>query len=138
MGYDRQLDIANQPLLALQHAQNGSLLPQDVKTLNTLYPGLQKAIADRVIKQTIELQAKGKTLPYRQRISLQMLTGSSPMDGSMIPTHMQAIIQSQATQQQHNQARGNSMKSPSTQTQKTIDKTTQLYGTPLDYPHQKR
>lgn len=90
--YTRQVDIAQKPTLVLQHVKDGTLIPQDLKTIQTIYPGLYKSITDKVGEALVEAKTKKKEIPYKQRMSLSLLLGQ-PLDFSQTPQAMQAIMQ---------------------------------------------
>lgn len=90
--YTRQIDIAQKPTLVLQHVKDGTLIPQDLKTVQTLYPGLYKSITDKIGAQLVEAKTKKKEIPYKQRMSLSMLLGQ-PLDFTQTPQAAIAIIQ---------------------------------------------
>lgn len=98
--YDRQLGIAQQPLLALKYAKEGKLQPHDVATLQTLYPGLSKKIIDGVTEELAKATGDKKLIPYRVQQSLSLLTGQ-PLRSTMAQVTMAAI---QASNQPHAQA----------------------------------
>lgn len=89
--YNRQLDIAAQPLLLLKYAKEGTLQPQDMQTVNTVYPGLLPKIASKTYEQMTTAVADGKAIPYRQRVSLSALIGQ-PLDGTLGAPVMQTIL----------------------------------------------
>lgn len=127
--YNRQLDIAQQPLLVLQHAKDGTLQAQDIATLNTIYPGLHNKIANQVSQELINAKSKGIHIPYQQRMSMGLLMGS-PLDSTQSASSMQAIMHSvpmqsppQQQEKQHKPATNQSMKA--------IEKSNSLYATPL-------
>lgn len=93
--YNRQLDIAQQPLLVLQHLKNGSLLPQDIATLNAVYPDLHKSMINKVSQQLIKVKAAGKNVPYQKRMSLSMFLGQ-PLDSTITQPLMQASMAANA------------------------------------------
>lgn len=130
--YNRGLDVAEQPLMALQYVKNGTLLPQDVAALRSIYPSFHDSMIKKLTSEMIE-KGKGQNLPYAQRVSLNMLIGGSPLDSTMSPQVMQAIIgsasmkqlaQSQATQQ------GRQVKASGKELDQ-INKVNQIYETPL-------
>jgi hypothetical protein len=126
--YNRQLDIAQQPLLALKYAKQGTLQPQDVKTLNTLYPGLVKKMASESYEQMIKTTAEGKHIPYKQRVSLSLLMGQ-PLDSTMTPPVMQAVMMANAPKGPPAPPAGKTKK-VSQSTSKTMERTNKLYATP--------
>jgi hypothetical protein len=130
--YNRQLDIAQQPLLVLQHTKNGTLLPQDVATIQTLYPGLHSAMIQKLNNEMIEHKTAGKQIPYAQRVSLSLLMGSSPLDSSMSPSNMISIMKSAGPQQAQQQAGPQKQKPATGVMLKQINKTNELYATPME------
>lgn len=126
--YNRALDIAQQPLMALKHAKDGTLLPQDVQTLQTIYPGLHKAIVQKLTNELIQHKSDGNQLPYHQRQSLNMLIGGAPLDSTMTPGSMQAVIAAAGTQQMNKQA-VQSQKKASGSELSQINKVNALYQT---------
>lgn len=124
--YNRALDIANNPLMALYHAKDGTLQAQDVKTLNTLYPGLHKSMVNKISEALIDAKTKGIEIPYKQRQAVSMLIGQ-PLDSTMTPASMRAIIKAnagaQAPQSQPKKASGKELDQ--------INKVNALYETPL-------
>lgn len=126
--YDRQLDIANNPLLVLQHTREGTLQPQDLQTLQVLYPTLHKSIIDSTMERIVNHKASGKDIPYQQKQSLSLLFGQ-PLDSTMTPQSMQAIINSVP---ERNRAQQPGKKSgASEKALKEIDKVTKMSETPL-------
>lgn len=89
--YDRQVGIVEQPLSALSHVKNGSLTPQDVKTLNLVYPKLYEKLKHSVGEEIIETKAAGKSIPYNTVLGLSALLGS-PLDSTMEQSSMQAAM----------------------------------------------
>jgi len=133
--YNRALDIAQQPLMVLKYAKEGTLMPQDVKTIQTIYPGLHKAIVSKVTQAVVEHKAADKSIPYAQRTSLNILIGGNGLDGTMTPQAMQAIVHSAGPQQAQQQGqagaqKGNSKVSGATLTQ--INKVNTMYQTPME------
>jgi hypothetical protein len=141
--YSRALDIAEQPLIVVKRIQEGSLTPKDVATLDALYPGLRRAMGDKLQQGMIAHTAAGNQIPLHQRASMQLLLGSTPTDTSLIPTHMQAIIQSQAQQQARalgsGASRAGSRNGGATGEQiKATEKAADLYSTQLGRREAKR
>lgn len=128
--YNRALDIAQQPLLVLQHVKDGTLQAQDVQALNTIYPGLHKAIIGKVSDGLIKQQAEGKKVPYSQRQALSLLIGS-PLDSTMSVQSAQAVIHSALPAQPSSQGSSSpSRKAGATGAQlKAISKSSNLYTT---------
>lgn len=126
--YDRQLDIAEQPLLVMQHVKDGTLLPQDIDTVKTIYPGLYQSMVQNVGDALIDAKTKGVNIPYKQKQTLSMLL-DTPLDSTMTPGAMQAIMQSQGAQQANQQAKG---KKASGAELSQINKVDSMSQTPLE------
>lgn len=129
--YDRQLDIAQQPTLILQHVKDGTLQPQDLKTLSTLYPGLYKSMVNKAGEALIAAQTDKMEIPYRQKLSMSMLLGE-PLDSTMTPMAMQAIQKSQGLQQVQQQAKNNPKKASAVEL-KQINRVDSIGETPLEH-----
>lgn len=128
--YERHLSIAQQPLLVLKYVKDGTLLPQDLSTLQVLYPALHDSIIEKAGEALIEAKDKEEEIPYNQRQSLSMLLGQ-PLDTSMTPLGMQAIMKSAGIQQMAKQQVQQQKKATSVE-MKAIDKANSLYETPLE------
>jgi hypothetical protein len=130
--YERALDVAQQPLMVLKYAKEGTLLPQDVTTVNTIYPGFHNSIVDKVNNELIEQKAQGKQIPYSQRVTLSMLTGYN-LDTTLTTGAMQAVMQSAGTQQAQVAAnKATRSKGASGKALTAIEKTNSLYATNLE------
>lgn len=126
--YDRQLDIAQQPLLALHYAKKGQLQAQDVQTLNTLYPGVHSKIVAQTYDQLAKAKADGSRIPYSQRKSLSILMGT-PLDSTLTQRGMASIAAANGALLADQQARQPQAKvSKSTAT--TQSKLNKMYATP--------
>lgn len=127
--YNRALDIAQQPLLILHHAKNGSLQAQDIVTLNTIYPSLRGQIASKLSEHMIGHVDQKKFIPYAERQSLSMLIGS-PLDSTMAPGAAQSIMHSSMQQEPQAPAQGPSHKKASGTELTQINKVNKMYSLP--------
>lgn len=128
--YDRQLGIAQNPLLVMQHAKDGTLQEQDLITLHTLYPKLSKDLTQKAQEELVNAKTKGISLTYKQKQGISMLLGA-PLDSTMTQNSMQAIIQ--ANSPKHAPAtpgKGGNQKATKTAVEES-DKVNKLYQTPL-------
>lgn len=102
--YNRALDVAEQPLMAIHYAKSGELLPQDVVTLHTIYPAIHAAIVQKMTNAMIENKEAAQRMPYAQRVSMNLLMSGNPLDSTMSQSSAYAIMASnlpqQTTQQQ--------------------------------------
>lgn len=125
--YNRQLDLANHPMMLFEHMKSGDIQPQDLTTLKTIYPGLYKTIVNKAGEELIKAKSENREIPYKQKMGLSMILGY-PLDSTMTQEAMSAIILSS---QPHQQSQ-NKLAHETAQTQKTVDKVTQMYQTPLE------
>lgn len=123
--YDRALGIAQRPLIVLDKIQKGTIVPQDIIALKTMYPGLYTKMATQLMNNMNDVLAKGHTIPYQTRIGLSMFTAQA-LDSTMQPTAIQNA-QPMGTQQQPNQQQG---KPPAASSVKGLTKMPQTYLTP--------
>jgi hypothetical protein len=135
--WNRHLDIANNPLMVLQHVKEGTLLPGDVHTLNTLYPGLGKSMQDKAGEALVDARTKEKEIPYKQKQALSLLVGE-PLDSTMSPAAAQAIIQSAQPPMQPQSNKTNKQSKPTAAQLKQTDKVNSLYETPLEKNEMER
>lgn len=87
--YHRQLTIAEQPLVILEHIQNGTVIPQDVHTMQVVYPGLYRQLSNKIHEAVIETASEGKNIPYEQRMGMSMFL-ATPLDSTMTPMGIQS------------------------------------------------
>ena len=90
MPYLRNLAMANQPLLAFKHIKNGTLLPQDVKAIQTVAPAKYQLMSQMLAQSMNEHIEKGGTIPNHVRQSLSLFLGQ-PMDSTFTPQGLQSI-----------------------------------------------
>lgn len=89
--YNRALDIAEQPLVVLNHIKEGTLTPQDVTTLRTIYPNLYNKLNEKMMTEMVNHIGKGEDIPYKTRLNMSLFMGQ-PLDSTMTP---QAILAAQ-------------------------------------------
>jgi len=87
--YNRQLDVAQQPMMVLKHIQDGTLTPKDMITLQNTSPGAYQMFREKMLTQLASPDAK--TLSYKTRLSMSLFLGQ-PLDSTMTPA---AIIGAQ-------------------------------------------
>lgn len=125
--YNRALDIAYRPLLVSQFIKDGTFTPQDLTTLQSIYPGLYKSMVSKAGEALIEAKTKDVEIPYKQKRSLSLLLGQ-PLDSTMTQQSMQAIMMAnggaQSPQSQPKKATGVELKQ--------INKVDSMAETPLE------
>lgn len=129
--YNRQLDVAQQPLMALQHVKNGNLLPQDMQTLRTIWPGVHDSLIQKLTDGIIKNKEAVQKLPYAQRNSLSMFIGGNPLETTMSPQSAQAIIRSSSPQSLSHSAQVTGHARPSSATLNQLNKVDALGATSL-------
>lgn len=95
--YDRALDIAENPLVVVHSIKEGTLTPQDLLSLKTMYPSLYGSLQQKLTNEMIQSLSKGNSIPYKTRMGLSLFMGQS-LDSTMTP---QGILSNQATFQQN-------------------------------------
>lgn len=95
--FKNALTIAEQPLTVLNDVKEGSVSPQDILSMKTMYPALYQRVSNKLYTNLIEHTNEGKTVPYNTRLGLSLFLGR-PLDSTMTP---QAIM---ANQPQNNNA----------------------------------
>ena len=87
--YKRTLQIAQNPLVVLKRAKDGTLLSSDVVDLQSMYPDLYNDIVKKVTVATIDYTSTGKRIPYKIQKSLSLLAGA-PLQTDFTPQSIQA------------------------------------------------
>lgn len=124
--YNRALDIAQQPLVVLKHIKDGTLQPQDIVTLKTIYPALYNRLSQGLMSQMIDTVNKGETVPYSTRLGLSLFMGQ-PLDSTMTP---QGISSAQPSPEQQAQRQMDQGKAPAASSMKGLEKLPQQFRTP--------
>lgn len=122
--YDNAIDIANKPLKVLQHIKDGTLLPEHVKHLTSLYPEVHTQLSKRLTEEISKQQLAKKSPDYKTKMGLSLLLGT-PLDSSMTPA---AILAAQP-QPSANQGQSGKVKGGKATTNSML-KTTKAYQTP--------
>lgn len=87
--FKRTLSIAQQPLTVLEHIQKGTLMPQDVTTLRTLYPSYYNKISQEIHNAMTDHLSNDGKIPYKLKQSMSLFLGQ-PLESSMLPGNIQA------------------------------------------------
>lgn len=135
--YNRALDIAQQPLMVLQHAKNGTLQAQDLQTVGALYPSLRGQIASKLSTEMIDHVNAKKPIPYIERQMLSMLIGS-PLDSTMTQAAAQSIMISNSPAQQQAASQHGKPHKASGTTLTQINKVNSMLQTPLEQRQMNR
>lgn len=87
--FERQLQIAEQPMLILQHVKDGTITPDDLKTLVNIYPDLYETYKERLMEGVLDASAEDKKLPYQTAYGLSLFLGI-PLTSSLQPENILA------------------------------------------------
>lgn len=85
--YQRALMVAEQPLVVLGAIKQGSITPQDITTISTIYPKLYAQLQSKLGQQIIDLKTKGTTIPYKLQMGLGLFLGM-PLESSTLPQNV--------------------------------------------------
>jgi hypothetical protein len=132
MAYDRQLEVAETPTLLYQGVKDGTISPEDISTVQSIYPKLFEKMKNQATETLIDAKTRGDELSYKHKIGLGRLLGQ-PLDYSMTPQAMQAVIHANGPFQGQAETQQKGKRSaPTAQTQKTIQRVDELYQTPIE------
>ncbi len=84
--FERYLEAAEHPLNVLGDIKSGSVSPEQVETLKTLYPDLYSRIQTEVMNQI----GKAEGIPYSKRLQLGLLL-DIPADASLNPEYIKKL-----------------------------------------------
>ena len=129
--YNRALDLAENPHMILHHAKEGTIQPQDIQTVQTVYPALYQSMIEKSGEGLIDAKTQGQTLNRHQKQGLSRLMGQ-PLTTNQTPMAMQAILRANAPSQQTPQ--GKQPKKASGVELKQLNKTSEQSA----LPNQKR
>lgn len=73
--FNRYYDVIENPLIVLKHAKEGSLTPEHVEAISTVYPKLYNKIQEELLSHIVN--APNKKLPYRSQLMVSMLLGQN-------------------------------------------------------------
>lgn len=87
--YERALSIANKPLSVLKHIQDGTILPEHVKHLNSMYPEVHDYLSKKITDRLVNHQ-KDETKPSDRTVQGLSLFLGSALKSSLTPASIQA------------------------------------------------
>lgn len=105
--YERQLSIAEQPLMLAHFCAQGQLTNEDVALCKSLYPDFVAQLSGKLTQSLVDHLASGKQIPHELQIGISKLM-SQPMTSALFPqriaNNQAAFVQSNQQQQQTGQA----------------------------------
>lgn len=87
--YHRALDIAQNPLVVLQKAKDGTIGPDDIQDLHNMYPALYNRISTKISNSLISKVHSEEPIPYKTKMGVSLLLGQ-PLDSTMSPSSIMA------------------------------------------------
>lgn len=133
--YDKALNIAQQPLSVLQSIKDGTLTPQDLVALKSIYPNLYTKLSQKITDNMIDAVHKGIEIPYKTKMGISLFLGQA-MDSTMKP---ESIISAQiSSQSQKNQPAQQQNKAPSASKMTQLNKLPKSYQTPAQASEARR
>lgn len=127
--YRRQVAIAEDPRLVLHYIKQGTVVPQDLGTLSTLYPKLRQQLQDKAFEMLASAEASGKHLSHKQKRHLGILLGQ-PVMLQQTPAAIAAIMHANAPAQMPQPAAKQPRKTSDAELRQ-INKVDQMAQTPL-------
>lgn len=87
--YTKALQVAANPLGVMKHINNGTIDPDHIKHLTSMYPELTRHLQRKVTDQIVKAQMSGKKPRYVVRQGLSMLMGTA-LSSELTPQNIQA------------------------------------------------
>ena len=88
-GYDKAIDLANQPLSILNHVKDGSLTPEQMTHFTSMYPELYNHLSKTITEHVTKAQLAKEQPAYQTRQAMAMFL-NAPLDASMTPQSIMA------------------------------------------------
>lgn len=87
--FDRYRSIVENPLLALEQVKQGTIIPETIEALGTVFPKLYDEMKSSVMEQASHMLAKKEPIPYKTKQAISMFMGE-PIDSSFTGPSIQA------------------------------------------------
>lgn len=104
--YGRALDIATSPLKVMEEIRKGTIEPEHIKHLNSMFPEVTDLLHKKLTERITKAQLNGEKPSYKVRQGLSLFLGT-PLSGEMTPQNIQAaqsvFAMKKAAQQQTSQ-----------------------------------
>jgi hypothetical protein len=76
----------------LNALKQGSITPDDVRTLQAVYPKLLNSLREQISHKVVDLKTNGKAIPYATQLGMSLFLGM-PLESSTLPQNMMANLQ---------------------------------------------
>jgi hypothetical protein len=80
--FNRYRNIIEEPTLALDQIADGTLMPETIETLATVYPGLYNQMKAELLNQATTMLGKKEKIPYQTKLMISMFLGQ-PVETSL-------------------------------------------------------
>lgn len=97
--YHRALEIAQNPLTILHNVKDGSILPQDIVHLKTMFPGLYSNLSNKITAEITKIDHEANPVSYKTKMGLSAFLGTT-LDSSLSPNSIMAAQNVFAQQKQ--------------------------------------
>lgn len=88
--YFNALSMAQNPLQILNKIKHGSVMPEDLTHLQSLYPGLYKVLAQKLTAKMTDHLSDGWHIPYATKMGMSLFL-AQPLDSTMAPGSIMSI-----------------------------------------------
>lgn len=122
------LDIAQQPLVVLDKIQRGTITPDDMIALTSIYPSLYGKLQNKMLEAVTASVTKGQQIPYKTKLGLSMFLGQ-PLDSSMTPQAIQSVMSLSGAREPQGQQGGGQSRSPGSKSSPALQKMPDMYRT---------
>lgn len=95
--YNHVLKVTEQPLYVLHKVKNGTVIPEEIQAVQTIYPDLYQRLQNQITEHLVDAKNNGATIPYKTKIGLSAFLGS-PIDTTFTPESIQAAQPMQQNQ----------------------------------------
>lgn len=106
--FERYQQVVNDPLSTFAMVKSGSITPQAIETLQTVYPQLYSQMQQTMMEKIIDHTANDKFIPYRTKMALSMFL-QKDLDASLQQTSIASNQTALAGIAAKNEAEQNSM-----------------------------
>ena len=129
--YQRQLAIAENPALIIQAVKDGSVNPQDLKTLQAVYPALHQQMTAKMMDKLIEAKTNKTEIPYKLRRGMSAFLGQ-PLEYYQSPVGALSILKANSAMAAAQSQAGKQQRAPkaSKEAIQGSDKLAQMKATP--------
>lgn len=105
--YNEAIEIAQQPLIVIDKIKKGTLTPDDVTAVKSMFPSWYNSVVQQITTSSIEHLSDENKIPYKLKLSLSQFVGQ-PLDSTMSPQAFALTQNIDTPQMQPQQSKGKS------------------------------